>query len=65
MSGIEVAGLILGAIPLVVVAMEKYAVAYSAMKKYAKSKEHLKMLIDELQTEQGKLLTFARAFLLA
>jgi len=56
MSGIEVAGLILGAIPLIISGMEHYADGVSTLGRYRKYRLELKSLINILETERTKLM---------
>ncbi|CAK7229613.1 hypothetical protein SBRCBS47491_007309 [Sporothrix bragantina] len=56
MSGIEIAGLILGSIPLAISAMEHYADGVSTLKRYQRYRHELTVLINILKTERVKLL---------
>ncbi len=56
MAGIEVAGLILGGIPLVISAMEHYADTVSTLGRYRRYKLELETLINILETERVKLM---------
>ncbi|KAF2443725.1 hypothetical protein P171DRAFT_486447 [Karstenula rhodostoma CBS 690.94] len=51
MSGIEVAGLVLGAIPLVLASMEFYAKGIAASKRCFRYREQFQSLLTELQIE--------------
>lgn len=51
MSGIELAGLVLGAIPVVVAGLESYIKGVATIKRYSKYKNELKSLRTSLTTE--------------
>jgi hypothetical protein len=51
MSGVEVAGLVLGAIPLVIAALENYANGVSAIHKLLKYEVQIKEMLTRLRTE--------------
>ncbi|KAF2016662.1 hypothetical protein BU24DRAFT_423039 [Aaosphaeria arxii CBS 175.79] len=51
MSGIEIAGLVLGAIPLVLASLEFYADGIAVTKRYLKFKHDFKSMLVELKTE--------------
>ena len=51
MSGIEVAGLVLGAIPIVITGLEKYIQGVATVKRYFRYKNELKSLLRALSTE--------------
>lgn len=51
MSGIEVAGLVLGAVPLVLAAMEFYAKGIAVSRRCFKYREQFQSLLVELRTE--------------
>jgi hypothetical protein len=51
MSGVEVAGLVLGALPLLLAGLQFYAEGISVTKRYWKYREEVKSLLGELQTE--------------
>jgi hypothetical protein len=51
MSGVEVAGLVLGAIPLLVSGLESYIKGVATIKRYFKYKNELKSLLRTLTTE--------------
>jgi hypothetical protein len=51
MSGIEIAGLVLGAIPLVLASLEFYADGIAVTKRYLKFKHEFKSMLVELKTE--------------
>ncbi|KAK8246592.1 hypothetical protein HDK90DRAFT_15116 [Phyllosticta capitalensis] len=52
MSGIEIAGLVLGAVPLIVVAMEKYSEAAKMYDSFKKHRTHLISACRRLKAEQ-------------
>jgi hypothetical protein len=52
MSGLEVAGLVLGALPLVISALEHYAKGVQTAKRYFRYKSELKALILKIENEQ-------------
>lgn len=51
MSGVEVAGLVLGSIPLILACLEFYADGIAVTKRYWRYREEFKSLIIELRTE--------------
>lgn len=51
MSGIEVAGLVLGSIPLIISALEDYADGVETIKKMIRYKKELRDLVHDLQAE--------------
>lgn len=51
MSGIEVAGLVLGSIPLIISALEDYADGVETIKKMIRYKKELRELVHDLQAE--------------
>lgn len=51
MSGIEAVGIVLGAIPLIIVAVQHYAEGVSTIRRYLKYKHGLKDIARSLQTE--------------
>jgi hypothetical protein len=53
MSGLEVAGVVLGALPLVISALEHYAEGIHTAKRYWRYKLELKSLILSINTERG------------
>jgi hypothetical protein len=53
MSGLEVAGVVLGALPLVISALEHYANGIHTAKRYWRYKLELKSLILQIDTERG------------
>jgi hypothetical protein len=53
MSGLEVAGVVLGALPLVISALEHYANGVQTAKRYLRYKSELKSLILQINTERG------------
>ena len=55
MSGFEIAGVILGSIPLVISALEHAGEGISAIQRWRKYKRELESLIRNLQTEQLRL----------
>lgn len=52
MSGLEVAGVVLGALPLVISALEHYADGVNTAKRYWRYKTELRSLILSVNTEQ-------------
>lgn len=55
MSGFEVAGIVLGSIPLLISALEHYGEGLSTIQRWRKYERELKALIRNLKTEQVKL----------
>ncbi|KAJ4319194.1 hypothetical protein N0V84_006476 [Fusarium piperis] len=55
MSGFEIAGIILGSIPLVIATLENYGKGLSALQRWRKYKRELQSLIRNLETERIKL----------
>ena len=55
MSGFEVAGIVLGSIPLLISALEHYGEGLSTIQRWRKYERELKTLIRNLKTEQVKL----------
>lgn len=55
MSGFEVAGIVLGGIPLVISALEHYKNGVSLVQRYRRYERELQRLIRNLETEQVKL----------
>ncbi|KAK3303044.1 uncharacterized protein B0T15DRAFT_568749 [Chaetomium strumarium] len=55
MSGFEVAGIVLGSIPLVISALEHYGEGLSTIQRWRKYKRELQSLVRNLQTERVKL----------
>ncbi len=55
MSGFEIAGIVLGSIPLVISALEHYSRGLSTIQRWRKYHRELQTLIRNLQTEQVKL----------
>ncbi|PCD36645.1 hypothetical protein FGRA07_07649 [Fusarium graminearum] len=55
MSGFEVAGIVLGGIPLVISALEHYKNGVSLIQRYRRYERELQRLIRNLETEQVKL----------
>lgn len=53
MSGLEVAGVVLGALPLVISALEHYAKGIITAKRYWRYKTELKALMLQVNTESG------------
>jgi hypothetical protein len=53
MSGLEVAGVVLGALPLVISALEHYANGVQTAKRYWRYKSELRSLILQIDTERG------------
>ncbi|KAJ4319906.1 hypothetical protein N0V94_003678 [Neodidymelliopsis sp. IMI 364377] len=52
MSGLEVAGVVLGALPLVISAFEHYAQGVEGVKRYYRYKTQLQNLIDAVKTQK-------------
>lgn len=52
MSGLEVAGVVLGAIPLVIAALEHYATGINTAKRFWFYKAQVEKLIDRIETQQ-------------
>lgn len=55
MSGFEVAGLVLGALPLAISALEHYRDGLRAIQRWRKYERELQSLIRNLETERAKL----------
>ncbi|KAL6914675.1 hypothetical protein FSST1_012435 [Fusarium sambucinum] len=55
MSGLEVAGIVLGSIPLVISTLEHYKNGVSLIQRYKRYERELQRLIRNLETEQVKL----------
>jgi hypothetical protein len=53
MSGLEVAGVVLGSLPLVISALEHYANGIQTAKRYWRYKSELRSLILQIDTERG------------
>ena len=53
MSGLEVAGVILGGLPLVISALEHYTHGVNTAKRYWRFKSELRSLILEINTERS------------
>jgi hypothetical protein len=53
MSGLEVAGVVIGALPLVISALEHYAKGVNTAKRYWRFKTELRSLILQISTERG------------
>ncbi|XPS80471.1 hypothetical protein M3J07_012448 [Ascochyta lentis] len=53
MSGLEIAGVVLGALPLIISALEHYAEGINTTKRYWKYKAELRALILQIKTERG------------
>jgi len=53
MSGLEVAGVVLGSLPLVISALEHYANGVHTAKRYWRYKSELRTLILQINTERG------------
>jgi hypothetical protein len=53
MSGLEVAGVVLGALPLVISALEHYVDGIQTAKRYFRYKSELRSLILQINTERG------------
>lgn len=52
MSGLEIAGVVLGSIPLIISALEHYADGVRTIRRWGRYKYELKSLLGELRTEQ-------------
>lgn len=52
MSGLEVAGVVLGALPLVISALEHYANRVASFKRYRKYRIQFQGLIDAVKTQE-------------
>ncbi|GAW20587.1 hypothetical protein ANO14919_100950 [Xylariales sp. No.14919] len=63
MAGIEIAGLILGAIPLVITGLEHYSGGKSTLGRYRRYKAELKILVNILETEEARLLNICEKLL--
>ncbi|KAI0413522.1 hypothetical protein F5X98DRAFT_351702 [Xylaria grammica] len=63
MAGIEIAGLILGAIPLVISGLEHYSDGISTLGRYRRYKAELKILVNVLATEEARLLNICEKLL--
>ena len=64
MSGIEIAGLILGALPIVISGIEHYAEGVATLGRFRRYQGELRMLINILSTEQMKLKNMCERLLL-
>ncbi|KAF5542091.1 hypothetical protein FNAPI_10075 [Fusarium napiforme] len=64
MSGLEVAGIVLGSIPLLIIALEKYTEGLSTLHRWRKYKRELQSLIRNLETERVKLQNVCEKLLL-
>jgi hypothetical protein len=53
MSGLEVAGVVLGALPLVISALEHYGEGVNTAKRYWRYKAEVRSLILQVNTERG------------
>ncbi|KAF3050884.1 hypothetical protein E8E11_010750 [Didymella keratinophila] len=53
MSGVEVAGLVLGALPLLLVGLQFYAEGIAVTKRYWKYREEVNSLLDDLEAENA------------
>jgi hypothetical protein len=53
MSGLEVAGVVLGALPLVISALEHYVAGVNTAKRFWRYKSELRSLILQIETERG------------
>lgn len=63
MSGLEIAGLVLGALPLVVTAIQQYGEGLSTLQRYAKYERELRSITRNLETERVKLLNVCEKLL--
>ncbi|KAF5600528.1 hypothetical protein FPANT_2327 [Fusarium pseudoanthophilum] len=64
MSGLEVAGIVLGSIPLLIIALGKYTEGLSTLHRWRKYKRELQSLIRNLETERVKLQNVCEKLLL-
>ncbi|KAG7285372.1 hypothetical protein NEMBOFW57_009999 [Staphylotrichum longicolle] len=55
MSGFEIAGVVLGSIPLIISALEHYGNGLSTIQRWRRYQRELQSLVRNLQTEQVKL----------
>lgn len=55
MSGFEIAGIVLGAIPLLISALENYGKGLSTLQRWRKYEGELRSLVRNLNTEEGRL----------
>ncbi|KAM0418717.1 hypothetical protein ACHAPT_012315 [Fusarium lateritium] len=55
MSGFEIAGIVLGSIPLVIAALENYGAGLSTLQRWRRYQRELQSLIRNLETERIKL----------
>jgi hypothetical protein len=53
MSGLEVAGIVLGALPLIITALEHYAKGVSTAKRFWSYKSEVRFLLLQINTESG------------
>lgn len=53
MSGLEVAGVVLGSLPLVISALEHYAAGVATAKRYFRYKSELRSLVLQMNTERS------------
>lgn len=53
MSGFEVAGIVLGSLPLIIAALEHYAEGVATAKRFWKYKSELRSLVLQINTERG------------
>jgi hypothetical protein len=53
MSGLEVAGVVLGALPLIISALEHYANGINTAKRFWSYKSHVRSLLCQINTERG------------
>lgn len=53
MSGLEIAGVVIGALPLIISALEHYAEGVKTAKRYWRYKSELRSLILQIGTERG------------
>ncbi|GKU08643.1 unnamed protein product [Fusarium langsethiae] len=63
MSGFEVAGVVLGSLPLVISVLEHYKNGVSLIQRYRRYERELQRLIRNLETEQVKLQNFCEKLL--
>lgn len=64
MSGLELAGVVLGAIPLIVAALENYGNGLSTLQRWRRYERELRSLIRNLKTEHVKLQNVCEKLLL-
>ncbi|KAJ4176730.1 hypothetical protein NW759_017507, partial [Fusarium solani] len=65
MSGFEIAGIVLGSIPLVISTLENYSAGLSTLQAMRKYRRELQSLIRDLETERIKLQNVCEKLLIA